>query len=73
MGQAVSSQLITSGNRDKFQGSLCEIFGGQSGTGTDFALSSSAIPFHYYSTGVTYRLFFYHRRYLILEIHSIVK
>ena len=51
MAQAVSRRLITSESRGQFQASRCEIFGGQSGTGTGFTPSTSVFPCLYHSTG----------------------
>ena len=49
MDQAVNRQPLTAEARDRFQFSLCEGYGGKSGTGTDFCprtLVSLPVSFH---------------------------
>ena len=50
MAQKVSRRLLTAEAWVRFQVSSCGICGGQSGTGTDFYLSTSVLPRHYHST-----------------------
>jgi hypothetical protein len=44
MAEAVSCRLVTAVARLRFQISLCEICGGQSGTGTGFSSRASVFP-----------------------------
>jgi hypothetical protein len=50
MAQTISRRLLTAEAWVQFQVSSCGICGGQSGTGTDFYLSTSVLPCHYHSS-----------------------
>jgi len=50
MAQTVSRRLLAAEAWVRFQVSPYGICGGQSGTGTDFYLSTSVLPRHYHST-----------------------
>jgi hypothetical protein len=52
MAQAVSRRLLTAESRVRARVNPCEIFGGQSGTGTGFSPSFSVDPCQYHSTVV---------------------
>jgi len=54
MVQAVIRQVTIAESRIGSQVSLCEICGGQSGTGTDYSPSSSAFRCQYNSTNAPY-------------------
>jgi hypothetical protein len=51
MVQAVSRRPLTAEARVRSRDSPCGICGGQSGTGTDFSLSTSVFPCQYHCTG----------------------
>jgi hypothetical protein len=51
MAQAVSRRPPAAEARLRSRVSPCGIFGGQSGTGTGFPPSSSALPYQFHSTG----------------------
>jgi hypothetical protein len=48
MTQAVSHQHLTMGAQVQPQASLCGIYGGQSGNGTGFSLSTLVLLCHYH-------------------------
>jgi hypothetical protein len=50
MAQAVIYLLLTEKARLQSQASLCEFYGGKSGTGTGSSASPSAFPCQYHST-----------------------
>jgi hypothetical protein len=50
----VNRQLLTPGARIRSQASSCEIYAGQSGTGTRFPPTTSVFPFQCHSTSTPY-------------------
>jgi hypothetical protein len=51
MAQAVIRRPVTAESRARSRVSLCRIYGGQSGTGTDFSPSTSVFPCQFHTTG----------------------
>jgi hypothetical protein len=54
MAQAASRCPLTAEARTRFQTSLCEVCGGQSGTGILLSTSNSAFPYQYHSINAPY-------------------
>ena len=56
----------------QYQGNLCEIYGGRSGSRIGFPPSTWIFSCHYHSNSAPYSII-YHRRYLILARNSVIK
>ena len=54
MAQTVNGRVVTAEARIQSQASPCNIYGGQSGTGTGFSPTTSVFPCQYHSTSTPY-------------------